>query len=397
MVTIRNIRTITSAPAGINLVVVKIETSEPNLYGLGCATFTQRYKAVVTAVDEYLKPLLIGREVARIEEHFQLMMVSAYWRNGPVLNNAISGVDQALWDIKGKMAGMPIYDLLGGKCRDAAAIYRHADGGELSQISENIQRYLDEGVRHIRVQRGGYGGLHEVKRPEGALEGNYYDPRLYTRAAIEAIAHVRNDLGDEVEILHDVHERLDPVQAVEFARELEQYRLFFLEDLLAPEDLEWFENVRAVCTTPQAMGELFNHPREWTPLISGRQIDYMRMHISQMGGITPARKVAALGEIYGVRTAWHGPGDVSPVGHAANLHLDLACPNFGIQEWIGNNEQLMEVFPGMPQDRNGYLYPNDQPGMGIDLDEKTASKYPAVPTTAAWTEARLPDGTIHRP
>ena len=150
MVTIRDIRTITSAPAGINLVVVKIETSEPNLYGLGCATFTQRYKAVVTAVDEYLKPLLIGREVARIEEHFQHMMVSAYWRNGPVLNNAISGVDQALWDIKGKMAGMPIYDLLGGKCRDAAAIYRHADGGELSQITDNVQRYVDDGVRHVR-------------------------------------------------------------------------------------------------------------------------------------------------------------------------------------------------------------------------------------------------------
>ena len=397
MVTIRDIRAITTAPTGVNLVVVKVDTSEPDLYGLGCATFTQRYQAVVTAVDECLKPLMIGRDVARVEEQFQMMMVSGYWRNGPVLNNAISGVDQALWDIKGKMARMPVYDLLGGRCRNGAAIYRHADGGELGQIVEHVRKYLDAGVRHVRVQRGGYGGRHEVQKPEGAPDGSYYDPRFYTRAALEAVAHVRNELGDEVEILHDVHERLDPVQAVEFAQELQPYRLFFLEDLLAPEDLEWFENVRAVCSTPLAMGELFNHPREWTPLVSGRRIDYMRMHISQMGGITPARKVAALGELYGVRTAWHGPGDVSPVGHAANLHLDLACPNFGIQEWIGNHERLVEVFPGMPQERSGYLYPNDGPGLGIDLDEKAAQKHPAVATDNAWTEARLPDGTIHRP
>ena len=188
-----------------------------------------------------------------------------------------------------------------------------------------------------------------------------------------------------------------PAEAIEFAREVEPLRLFFLEDLLAPEDLEWFHNVRSVCATPLAMGELFNHPREWTPLITGRLVDFMRMHITQMGGLTPARKVAAMGELHGVRTAWHGPDDVSPVGHALNLHLDLAVPNFGIQEYCGFDDRTREVFPGIPQLRQGYLYPNDQPGLGIDIDETQAAKYPCQPRVDTSTQARLPDGSIARP
>lgn len=398
MITLREVRPILTAPAGINLVVVKVETSEPGLYGLGCATFTQRYMAVQSALANHLQPLLLGREVDRIEEMFQLMMINGYWRNGPVLNNAISGVDMALWDIKAKRAGMPLYELLGGKSREAAAVYRHADGRDVREVEENVRRFMEQGVRHVRVQCGGYGGVrHDTDRPEGALEGAYYHPRRYTRTAVAAIEHVRATVGDEVEILHDVHERLQPAEAVEFAKELEKYRLFFLEDLLAPEDLEWFANVRAVCATPQAMGELFNHPREWTPLITGRLIDFMRMHISQMGGLTPARKVAAMGEIYGVRTAWHGPGDVSPVGHAMNVHLDVVCPNFGIQEFPGFSEALLEVFPGCPELRRGYLYPNRQPGLGIDLNEKAAARYPCQPQVQTWSQARLPDGSLHRP
>jgi len=398
MVTIRDVRAILTAPAGTNLVIVKVETSEPGLYGVGCATFTQRYMPVRSAVVDHLQPLLVGREADRIEELFQLMMVHGYWRNGPVLNNAISGVDMALWDIKAKRAGMPLYDLLGGKCREAAAVYRPADGREPREIEENVRRYMEQGVRHIRVQCGGYGGIRrDAFKPEGALEGAYYDPRQYTRDAIRAIEHVRVHIGYDIELLHDVHERLKPAQAVEFAKVLEQYRLFFLEDLLAPEDMEWFANVRAVCTTPLAMGELFNHPREWTPLIVNRQIDFMRMHISQMGGLTPARKVAALGEVFGVRTAWHGPGDVSPVGHALNVHLDLVCPNFGIQEFAGFTDTLCEVFPGSPELRNGYLYPNDRPGLGIDIDEKVAARFPPVPRLDTWSQARLPDGSLTRP
>lgn len=398
MLTIRDVRVIITTPGGTNLVIVKVETSEPGLYGLGCATFTQRCLAVKTAIEEYLRPLVIGRDADRIEELFGLMMVNAFWRNGPIMNNAISGIEMALWDIKGKRAGMPLYDLLGGKMREAAAVYRPADGKEPKEIEDNVRRYVEDGVRHVRVQCGGYGGIRrDDVKPEGALEGAYYDPRRYTRDAIRAIEHIRVQLGDELELLHDVHERLKPAQAVEFAKELEQYRLFYLEDLLAPEDIDWFASVRAVCTTPLAMGELFVNPREWTPLIANRQIDFIRMHISDMGGLIPARKTATAAELFGVRTAWHGPNDVSPVGHALNVHLDLVLPNFGIQEFPGFPEKSFEVFIGCPELRRGYLYLNGKPGLGIDIDEKAAAKYPHQERSSAWYQTRLPDGTIARP
>ena len=204
-------------------------------------------------------------------------------------------------------------------------------------------------------------------------------------------------MGEEIELIHDVHERLSPIDAIQFAKDVERFRLFFLEDALAPEDIAWFARIREQCATPIAMGELFNNPHEWQPLIAGRLIDFVRMHISQMGGLTPARHVAAFAGMFGVRTAWHGPGDVSPVGHAANLHLDLWAPNFGIQEWCRFPDIVCEMFPGMPEVRNGYMYPNDRPGLGIDIDEKLAAQYPLVDEVERWTQARLPDGTPSRP
>jgi mannonate dehydratase len=396
--TIRDIRVIATQPAGARLIVVKVLTSEPGLYGLGCATFTQRWRAVVAAIEQHLKPFLIGRDVARIEELFRMSMVHGYWRNGPVLNNAISGVDIALWDIKGKQAGMPVYQLLGGKCREAAAVYTHAGGPTPEAVVESVRGFLDEGYRLVRVQMGGYGGkTPRIARPEAALEGAYFDPRDYMRNTLRMMERVRAEVGFEVELLHDVHERLNPIDAVQFAKDVERYKLFFLEDALAPEDIKWFERIRQQSATPLAMGELFNHPREWQPLVSGRLIDFVRMHVSQMGGITPARAVATFANMYGIRTAWHGPGDVSPVGHAANLHLDLWAPNFGIQEWCRFSELVYEMFPGTPRVRNGYMYPNDDPGLGIDVDEQLAAEYPCTDTVEQWTQARLPDGSPARP
>ena len=397
-VTIRDVRTITTQPAGSRLVVVKILTSEPGLYGLGCATFTQRFHAVHAAIDKHLKPFLIGRDVSRIEEIFQMSMVNGYWRNGPVLNNAISGVDMALWDIKGKQAGMPVYEILGGKCREAASVYTHADGSEPVKVEENVRRFMEQGYRYIRVQMGGYGGLpgNPVK-PEGASDGVYFDPRDYARNTIRVVEHIRSAVGEQIELMHDVHERLRPIEAVQLAKDMESFKLFFLEDALAPEDIEWFRHIRRQCCTPLAMGELFNNPNEWTPLLSERLIDFIRMHISQMGGITPARNVAVLAGTYGIRTAWHGPGDVSPVGHAANLHLDLWAPNFGIQEWSRFPEQVYEMFPGTPEVRKGYMYPNDNPGLGIDINEKLAARYPCKDTVEQWSQIRLPDGSPSRP
>jgi len=400
---IEDIQVIATQPAGARLIVVKVLTSEPGLYGLGCATFTQRWRAVVAAVEGHLKPFLIGRDVSRIEEIYRMSMVHGYWRNGPVLNNAISGVDMALWDIKGKQAGMPVYQLLGGKCREAAAVYTHAGGHTPEEVIDSVRGFLDQGYRYVRVQMGGYGGRaanadgNPIAKPEGALDGAYFDPRDYMRNMLRMMEHVRAELGFEVELLHDVHERLQPTDAVQFAKDVEPYKLFFLEDALAPEDIKWFERMRQQCTTPLAMGELFNNPREWQPLVSGRLIDFVRMHISQMGGITPARAVATFANMYGVRTAWHGPGDVSPVGHAANLHVDLWAPNFGIQEWCRFSELVYEMFPGTPRVRDGYMYPNDQPGLGIAVDEKLAAEYPCTDTVEQWTQARLPDGSPARP
>ncbi len=395
---IRDVKTILTAPEGINLVVVKVETSESGLYGLGCATFTQRHLAVKTAVDDYLKPFVIGKDPQRIEDIWQSAIVSSYWRNGPVLNNALSGVDMALWDIKGKLARMPVYELFGGKCREAAAVYRHADGRELQEVEENVRVLMEQGYRYVRCQMGGYGGKNQaLHTPEHALPGSYFDPDAYVRSVPKLFEHLRSTLGDEVNLLHDVHERLSPIEAVRLTKLLEPFGLYFLEDALPPEQIEWFRMIRAQSVTPLAMGELFNNSREWMPLITEHLIDYIRVHLSQIGGLTPARKLATLCEAFGVKTAWHGPGDVSPVGHAANVHLDIASNNFGVQEWSGLSERLAEVFPGCPEVRNGYVYPNDKPGLGIDLDEVKAARYPCGNELPRWTLARTPDGTAVRP
>ena len=392
--TIRDVRTILTAPRESRLVVVKLETSEPELYGLGCATFTQRHLAVRSAVDDFLKPYLLGRDPERIEDLWRTMWVNSYWRNGPVLNNAISGVDMALWDIKGKLAGMPLYQLLGGKCREAAAVYRHAEGDDEVQIEESARALMEQGYQYIRCQIGGYGGgLPTRPGPDGAIPGAYFDPDAYARSVPRLFDHLRSRLGFSIELLHDIHERVPPIEAVRMAKQLEPYRLFFLEDPLPPEQMEWFRMLRQQSATPIAMGELFSNPNEWKTLIVNRLIDFIRVHISAIGGLTPARKLAALCEAFGVRTAWHGPSDVSPVGHAANLHLDLSCPNFGVQEWSGFTAEELEVFPGCPEVRSGYMYPNDRPGLGIDLDEAEVARYPCPEGVPEWTLTRLPDGT----
>lgn len=397
-ITIQDVQVITCQPEGQRLIIVKVITSEPGLYGLGCATFTQRYNAVVTALEKHLKPFAIGRDVSRIEEFYRMAMVNSYWRNGPVLNNAISGIDQALWDIRGKLANMPVYDLLGGKCREGAAVYGHADGRSPQEVVDNVRKYMEQGYHYIRIQMGGYGGKEgDSRKPENSPAGAYYDPRAYTRNMLKMMEHVRSEVGDEIELLHDIHERLQPIDAVQFAKDVEKFKLFFLEDPLAPEHQEWFFRIREQCATPIAMGELFNNPREWMPLIAGTAIDFMRMHVSQMGGITPARDAALFGNMYGVRTAWHGPGDTSPVGHAANLHLDLWAPNFGVQEWCRFAPVFYEIFPGLPEVRGGYMYPNDKPGLGIDIDEKLAAKYPCQEFVEQWTQTRWPDGSPARP
>jgi mannonate dehydratase len=412
---ITDVKTFLTAPNGIRLVVVKVLTSEPGLYGLGCATFTQRAKAVVMAVDEFLRPFLKGKDPDHIEDIWQSCYVSSYWRNGPVLNNALSGVDQALWDIKGKRANMPVYQLLGGKCRFAADLYAHASGESFEEVEEHVRQWMEQGYRNVRVQvaipgQAAYGagrrrssgraGEDGPAPPAGRPQSGVFESGPYVRTIPKLFEYLRSKLGDRVELLHDVHERVTPTQAIGLAKELERYRLFYLEDPLSPEDIGYFRIIREQCSTPLAMGELFNNPHEFVGLLSERLIDYIRIHISQIGGLTPARKVAALAEWFNVRTAWHGPGDVSPVGHCANIALDLAAYNFGIQEQTVFPQETQEVFPGCPKIQDGYYWANEAPGWGIDLNEQLAMRFPPrsdTPFDYSWGETRKRDGTVIRP
>ncbi len=406
---IRDVRVILTAPEGIRLVIVKIETDEPELYGLGCATFTQRPLAVVTAIEEYSKPQVVGRSVHDIEDIWSMLAVSSYWRSGPVLNNAMAGIDMALWDIKGKLAGMPLYGLLGGRCRTAATVYVHASGRDPVEVEDEARRFMEQGFTHVRCQVAvegaatyGVAGALDSDDPHPAhlrLRQDAWDANAYARVVPALFEHLRLALGDGVELLHDIHERVPPITAIGMARALEPYRLFFLEDPLAPEDNGYFPHLRQQTSIPLAMGELYVNVNEYLPLIAGRLIDFIRVHLSDVGGITPARKLAALCEFFGVRTAWHGPGDVSPVGHAANLHLDLAVPNFGIQEAHRFGDICREVFPGTPEIRDGMMWANDRPGLGIDIDEELAARYPYPdhPLNGAWPPVRLADGTVQRP
>lgn len=399
---IRDVKVFVTAPRKINLVVVKIETSEPELYGYGCATFTWRHKAVVTAITEYLAPMLKGKPAGDIEGLWQMMMGSSYWRNGPVLNNAISGVDEALWDIKGKQARLPLYSLFGGKCREGIAVYRHADGSSVEEVEESIQCYMEKGYRYIRCHMGTYGGNFNGKcqtfaKPDQAPDGAYFHPRLYMESVYRLFDRVRQDIGWDVELMHDVHERLSPAQVLEFAKTLEPYKLFFLEDCLPPEHMEFFKTLRNHTVIPLAMGELFTNPLEWKPLVQNQWIDFIRVHLSDIGGLTPARKLAHFCEMYHVKTAWHGPNDLSPIGMAAQMHLDLNSHNFGIQEFSGFSEEEQEVFPGCPVIHNGYAYVNHAPGIGVGFNEEKAKAYPPVEMDHSWLFSRLPDGTPVRP
>ena len=410
---ITNVKAIATCPHGIELIVVKVETSEPGLYGLGCATFRQRAHAVVAAIDKYLNDFCKGRDVDNIEDMWQATYQSSYWRNGPVLNNALSGLDQALWDIKGKRANMPVYQLLGGKCRFGVDCYAHASGKSPDEVAESVKGFMDKGFRHVRIQMGGYGasqllgGYGNTQTPVdpdfkqakfGMPNDNYMDSVVYTKSVVDMFRTVREKCGEKVELLHDIHERVQPLEAINLIKKLEPYRPFFIEDPFSPENNRYFKLLRQQTTVPIAMGELFNSPHEWVDPMKEQLFDFIRIHISQIGGITPAMKVARLGEFFNIRTAWHGPGDVSPVGHSANAHIDFAVWNFGIQESVNFTDRIKEIFPGAPYVENGYMFVNEVPGLGVDINEKEAAKYPLPEKQLNnWTQLRKNDGTIIRP
>ncbi len=343
----------------------------------------------------------------------RIRLVVVKVRNGPVLFNAMSGVDIALWDIKAKRAGMPLYQLLGGKVRHGADCYYHASGTNFTEVEDSARRGMAQGFRHVRVQvatpgYAGYGARGTAATAAAQNDGvgptnpgAIWESAPYVRMVPKMFEHLRAKLGEEVELLHDVHERVTLNQAVNLCKALEPYRLFFLEDPLPPEENDHFRLLRQQSSVPLAMGELFNTQHEYLPLIKERLIDFIRIHISQIGGLSPARKVAALCEYFGVRTAWHGPGDASPLAHAAQLALELTNYNFGVHEGGSFPPETREVFVGCPDIKNGYLMAQEKPGLGIEVDEKVAAKFPVPPGPPnfdySWGTTRRKDGTVIRP
>ncbi len=396
---ITDVRVIVTCP-GRNYVLVKILTSEPGLYGVGDATLNGRELAVATTLEKHLAPLLIGRDPEAIEDIWQYLYRGPYWRGGPVQMTALAGIDLALWDIKGKRAGMPVYQLLGGRTRHGALAYTHTNGKDFSEVEDAARHAMERGFKAVRAQVAipGLEGTYGIAAMGGILhqsdlpETETFEPGPYLRTVPRLFEHLRKALGDEVELLHDVHEKLGPVEAARLAKELEPSHLFFLEDPLRPEYKESFRLIRQHSTTPIAMGELFNTLWDCVDLIKEQLIDFIRCDLGHIGGITNARKVAALAEAFQVKTAWHGPGDIAPPTHAANVHVDVSIPNFGIQEMVFFSDPASEVMPGAPEFKDGYMMVSDKPGLGTDVNEELAKRYPYK--RAYLPTARRRDGSV---
>jgi mannonate dehydratase len=388
---------------GRNFVTLKLIT-EDGLYGLGDATLNGRELSVASYLSDHVVPLLIGRDARRIEDIWQYLYKGAYWRRGPVTMTAIAAVDTALWDIKGKACNQPVYQLLGGASREGVMVYGHANGKDTEDALQAVAHYRDLGYKAIRVQSGipglastygvGRGKLFYEPAERGGLPPeNVWSTEAYMNFVPTLFERVRKEFGPDVHLLHDVHHRLTPIEAGRVGKSLEPYRLFWMEDPVPAELQEGFRLIRQHTVTPIAVGEVFNTIYDCQQLIQEQLIDYIRATVVHAGGISHLRKIAALAEMYHVRTGSHGATDLSPVCMAAALHFDLSVHNFGVQEYMRHLDETDKVFPHHYTFQDGYMYPGDAPGLGIDIDEKLAATYPYAP--AYLPVNRKLDGTVH--
>ena len=381
---ITDAKVMVSSP-GRNFVTLKVSTDQ-GIYGLGDATLNGRELAVASYLQDHLIPCLIGRDPFQSEDIWQYFYRGAYWRRGPVTMTAVAAIDMALWDIKGKAFETPVYNLLGGKSRDAVLVYGHANGRSIEETEDEVAKYISLGYRAVRAQTGipgltsTYGVAKDKMYYEPAEKGlppeNFWSTEKYLLHIPRLFESLRLKFGDEIYLLHDVHHRLTPIEAARLGKSLEPYHLFWLEDAVTAELQEGFRIVRQHTATPLALGEVFNSIWDTHILITEQLIDYIRMTIVHSGGITHLKKVASLAELYHVRTGCHGATDLSPVSMAAALHFDIAINNFGIQEYMVHTKETDEVFPHAYSFKDGFLYPGDARGFGVDYDEPLAARFP---------------------
>jgi len=385
---ITDVRTFITAPEGLNLVVVRVDTDAAGLQGLGCATFTFRAKAVETVVQDYLAPRVVGRSVRDVTDIFRSLELGPYWRGGPIENSALSGIDMALWDIKGKLAGMPVWSLLGGLTRASLPTYVSVFAPDLRTLVERVGRARERG--HTRVRPMVQGPDHGRPQATG---------REYIRATVRTLELLDHELGGGQEYVVDVHGRLEPQETIELARALEPFDLVYLEDPFPPEHLGWLPTLRGHTTHPIAIGEVFTSVEQYLPGLSSRSIDVVRSHLSMIGGFTPAIGLAHLAAHFGAQIAWHGPSDLSPVGHAANAALGFASPHLRIHEHHEPSEAVKEMFLGAPSAAGGVIEPWAAPGWGVEFDAAVAARYPAVePSRISVLEGhRSVTGAVVRP
>jgi len=385
-----------------NFVTLKL-TTDDGVTGLGDGTLNGRELAVASYLTDHVIPLLIDRDPMRIEDTWQYLYHSAYWRRGPVTMAALGAVDLALWDIRGKALGVPVYQLLGGQSRDGVMVYGHASGADLDSLLASVSGYLDEGYRAVRIQIPtpgedraygiGLSGAYDPAVRTGLPVVGTWSTERYLHFIPTVFARVRSEFGYDMHLLHDAHHRLRPIEAARLGKSIEQYQPFWLEDAVPAELQARFELIRQHTTTPLAVGEVFNSIFDCHELITRQLIDYIRMTPSHSGGLTPLVKIAHLAEPYLIRTGCHGATDMSPVNLAASLHFGLSVHNFGVQEWMRHAPVTGEVFRTSYRFADGYLHPGEQPGLGVEFDEQAAAGYPYQP--AYLPTARLADGTVH--
>ena len=392
---ITKVRVIVTCP-NRNFVLVKVMTDQDGLYGVGGGTLNGNEMTIAQAI-EHASHLIIGRNPLDTEDTWQLLYHWSYWRGGPIFMPAIAAIDLALWDIKGKVAGLPVYQLLGGKSRKGVACYEHADGNNPVEVEDSVRSFLEKGYKYVRAQLNGYGGPGKVRYEPSARPGipgtSFFTPGPYLLSTPRLFEHLRKTLGEEVNLVHDVHERLTPIEAAWLARRLEPYNLFYLEDPIRPEHRESLRLVRQASATPIAMGELFTSRWDCLTLFQEQLIDFIRVGPIHVGGITEAKRISTLADTFQIRTAFHGPPDIDPIGQAAAVHIDMAIPNFGVQEWSTFPDLVHEIMPGACEFRDGYAYPSDKPGLGMDINEELAKKYPYQ--RAYMSIVRRQDGSMH--